>query len=182
MRSSNNNNKTPQTNGKNRTNRRNNCKHSRNNKKCFFRWREIKEEEAKKRRKKKKSRPDEDELSNQASKRSYKTCHTNNFFECAHTHMHIYTWTRIIIRPFVIIRNFKSCLLHISREAADGWIHSYIGIWLNVVMYIYYNTYIQMNEVIWGKRRRKQKNKTLLSIINANVVRKKIRKLSKSHS
>lgn len=135
----------------------------------------------KRRKKKKKSRPDEDELSNQASKRSYKTCHTNNFFECTHTHAYIHMHTH---NNSTVCDNTKLQIVScISREAADGWIHSYIGIWLNVVMYIYYNTYIQMNEVIWGKRSRKQKkNKTLLSIINANVVRKKIRKLSKSHS
>lgn len=136
MRSNNNNNngKTPQTNGKNRTNRRNNCKHSRNNKKCFFRWREIKEEEAKKRRKNnKKSRPDEDELSNQASKRSYKTCHTKNFFECTDTYIHMHTHNNS-----TVCDNTKLQTVYcISREAADGWIHSYIGTYMVECSYVY---------------------------------------------
>lgn len=132
----------------------------------------------KKIRKKKKSRPDEDELSNQASKRSYKTCHTNNFFECTHTYIHMHTHNNSTVCDNTKLQ-IVSC---ISREAADGWIHSYIGIWLNVVMYIIIHTYIQMNEVIWGKRSRKQKKQDATLNNKCECCSKKIRKLSKSHS
>lgn len=75
----------------------------------------------------------------------------------AHTHTHAYIHMHTHNNSTVCDNTKLQIVSCISREAADGWIHSYIGIWLNVVMYIYNNTYIQMNEVIWGKRRRKQK-------------------------